>query len=153
MNRHLTFGLFAILGLAMLLPAQNTSFEPDPKWQAPPEEAAKKNPEADKPEALAAGKKLFSRQCAMCHGQDGEGVPDNDAPSLHLPVIQKESDGTLFWKISTGNTHKGMPSFSRLPETDRWQILTYVRTFKPSKEAPAGGSDTDKGDSSKPEQK
>ncbi len=52
---------------------------------------------------------------------------------LQLPVVQEQSDGTLFWKITNGNTGRGMPSFSKLPELQRWQIVLYIRTLKPLK--------------------
>ena len=50
---------------------------------------------------------------------------------LQLPVVQEQSDGVLFWKITNGNARKGMPSFSKLPELQRWQIVLYIRTLKP----------------------
>ncbi len=50
---------------------------------------------------------------------------------LHLPVVQQQSDGTLFWKITNGNVGPGMPAFSKLPEAQRWQIVLYLRTLKP----------------------
>jgi hypothetical protein len=49
---------------------------------------------------------------------------------LQLPVVQDQSDGTLFWKITNGNLNRGMPSFSRLPELQRWQIVLYIRTLR-----------------------
>src|SRR5260370_31637669 len=50
---------------------------------------------------------------------------------LNLPVGQPQSDGTLFWKITDGNASRGMPSFSKLPELQRWQIVLYIRALKP----------------------
>jgi len=35
----------------------------------------------------------------------------------------------LFWKISTGNTRGGMPSFSFLPDTQRWQLVMHLRAL------------------------
>jgi hypothetical protein len=46
---------------------------------------------------------------------------------LQLPVVQQQSDGALFWKITNGNLGRGMPSFSKLPELQRWQIVLYLR--------------------------
>jgi hypothetical protein len=46
---------------------------------------------------------------------------------LQLPLVQQQSDGVLFWKITNGNTRRGMPSFSKLPELQRWQIVLYIR--------------------------
>ncbi len=101
-----------------------------PKWQAPPDAAAKKNPVGDKPEVVAGGKKLFMRHCAECHNEDGSGL--QDAANLQLPEVQKQTDGALFWKITTGNVKNGMPPFSRLSDDERWQIVSFLRTLKPA---------------------
>ena len=50
---------------------------------------------------------------------------------LNLPVVQRQSDGAFFWKITNGNAKRGMPSFSKIPELQRWQIVLYIRTLKP----------------------
>jgi len=52
------------------------------------------------------------------------------AADLQLPVVQSQSDGALFWKITNGNPDRGMPSFSRLPELQRWQLVLYLRTLQ-----------------------
>ena len=41
----------------------------------------------------------------------------------------RRTDGTLFWKVSSGNTHGGMPSFSFLPEAQRWQLVLHLRAL------------------------
>ena len=51
---------------------------------------------------------------------------------LQLPIVQQQSDGTLFWKITNGNLAHGMPSFSKLPEAQRWQLVLYIRTLMPA---------------------
>jgi len=112
--------------------AQNVDYRPDANWQAPPDAKSKKNPLADKPQAAAGGKKLFLRNCVECHGEDCSGVVKKHAADLQLPLVQKQSDGTLFWKITNGNTDRGMPSFSNLPEMQRWQLVLFLRTLKPA---------------------
>ena len=42
--------------------------------------------------------------------------------------VQDESDGELFWKISTGRG--AMPAWKHLPEKDRWALVQYLRTLK-----------------------
>jgi mono/diheme cytochrome c family protein len=127
------FGLYAALGvlLAGVSVSQNTSYQPDARWQAPAAAAARKNPLAEKPEAAAGGKKLFLRNCTECHGGDGQGLVQKHAADLQLPVVQEETDGALFWKITNGNADRGMPSFSRLPELQRWQLVLFLRRLKP----------------------
>jgi mono/diheme cytochrome c family protein len=110
--------------------AQNLSYEQDGRWQAPQAAAAKPNPLAAKPEASAGGRKLFVKNCAECHGQDGSGMEKKRSADFHLPAVQAQSDGTLFWKITNGNAGRGMPPFSKLPELQRWQLVLYLRSLK-----------------------
>lgn len=127
--------LAAVTLLGSRIVAQNTQYKPDPKWVAPADAAAKKNPLAGNADALGGGKKLFMRHCAECHNEDGSGL--KDAADLQLPEVQKQSDGSIFWKITNGNVKAGMPPFARLADTERWQIVSYVRTLKA--DAPDGG--------------
>src|SRR5262245_6151167 len=111
MNFIRVFG--PVLLFAMLAVAQNPDYLADPKWQAPPDAAAKTNPLAGKPDAAAGGKKLFQRNCSECHGDDGRGTPYKHSADFALESVQSQSDGALFWKITNGNLPKKMPSFSR----------------------------------------
>jgi mono/diheme cytochrome c family protein len=115
--------------LAGMLVAQNAGYHQDPNWRAPVDATSRTNPLARKPEATAGGEKLFKRNCVECHGEDGSGVVKKNAADLLLPEVQSQSDGTLFWKLTNGNTDRGMPSFSRLPELQRWQLVLYLRTL------------------------
>jgi mono/diheme cytochrome c family protein len=104
------------------------------KWSAPATETQKKNPVATSESALAAGRKLYSKTCAMCHGKTGDAdgpavIELNIRPAkLSDPKLANESDGSLFWKITTGK--KPMPTYGkRLSETDRWNLINYIRTL------------------------
>ena len=104
------------------------------KWSAPAEEAQKKNPVTANESSLAAGGKIFSKTCATCHGKAGDAdgpavIQLNIHPArLSDPKLAAESDGALFWKITTGK--KPMPSYGkRVSETDRWNLVNYVRTL------------------------
>lgn len=126
--------LVAILVICVGLPAQNIQYRPDPSWRPPDSAAARVNPLAGSPELAAGGRKLFQRHCAQCHGAQGQGL--KNAADLQLPVVQQQGDGALFWKITNGNPRRAMPSFSGLPEMQRWQIVLYLRTL-PSTERSA----------------
>ena len=104
------------------------------KWISPPPSAAKKNPIAATQESIAAGQKLYSKTCVMCHGKTGDAdgpavIELNIHPAkLSDPKVAAESDGSLFWKITTGK--KPMPAYGkRLSETDRWNLVNYIRTL------------------------
>lgn len=119
-----------LLAGSILATGQNSRYQQDPQWIAPATAVARANPLADKPETAAGGKKLFLRNCAECHGPNGAGMEKKRSADLQLPLVQQQSDGTLFWKITNGNAPKGMPSFSRLPELQRWQLVLFLRTLK-----------------------
>lgn len=118
------------LGAGMSL-AQNPGYQQDPTWHAPAEAAARQNPLASKPETAAGGRKLFLRNCAECHGKQATGIEAKHSADLQLPVVQQQADGVLFWKLTNGNATRGMPSFSKLPELQRWQLVLYIRTLRP----------------------
>jgi mono/diheme cytochrome c family protein len=125
---HLRVSLWLGLLIAPAVLAQNQNYQQDPGWRAPAEAVEKRNPLAERTELAAGGKKLFTRNCVECHGKSGEGL--KKAADLQLPKVQDQSDGALFWKITNGNPDRGMPSFSRLPELQRWQIVLYLRLLK-----------------------
>ncbi len=85
------------------------------------------NPYAGNADARAAGKNLFSANCAKCHGAEAEGK--GARPSLKSERIQNATDGELAWLLKNGNPYKGMPIWGALPEQARWQIITYVRSL------------------------
>jgi len=128
MKQLIIFGIVASLAAAAF--GQNVSYQPDPNWLPPNQAAAKLNPLAQKSQAMPGGRKLFQRNCAECHNPDGSGMEKKHAADLQLPVVQNQSDGTLFWKITNGNPDRGMPAFSQLPELQRWQLVLFLRTLK-----------------------
>jgi mono/diheme cytochrome c family protein len=99
----------------------------DAGWAAPARAAAIPNPLANRPDVAAGGRKVFAERCSTCHGADGRGTPK--APDLAGAGVQAQSDGALFWKISSGNTRRGMPSFSFLPPPQRWQLVLSLRAL------------------------
>jgi mono/diheme cytochrome c family protein len=132
---RLRISFWLVLLIVPMALAQNLNYRQDPAWRVPAEAVEKKNPLAEQPELAAGGKKLFTRICVECHGRAGEGVKKN-AADLQLSVVQAQSDGALFWKITNGNPDRGMPSFSRLPELQRWQIVLHLRTLKAAESRP-----------------
>jgi len=104
------------------------------KWLSPAASAARKNPIPPTQQSIAAGQKIYSKTCAMCHGKAGDAdgpavIELNIHPAkLSDPKLATESDGALFWKITTGK--KPMPTYGkRFSETDRWNLVNYIRTL------------------------
>ncbi len=107
-------------------------------FTAPASAEATKNPVKGDAAATQAGQALYKKQCAMCHGEKGKGdgaaaASLSKAPANHTSAaVQKLSDGALFWMITTGNNP--MPSYKSMSETQRWQLVNYIRTLaKPTK--------------------
>jgi len=96
--------------------------------QAPPKARALNNPLEGQQRAQRAGAKLFALECAACHGPDGRGM--GKAPPLNQADVQEAPPGALFWVLRNGSLKRGMPSFAHLPEAQRWQIITYLKTLK-----------------------
>jgi mono/diheme cytochrome c family protein len=87
------------------------------------------NPYSAEPAAVQAGQKLFARECSACHGQAGRGNGRAHTPLLATPLVHQADPGTLFWILRNGSAKHRMPSFSHLPEQQRWQIVTYLKTL------------------------
>ena len=115
--------------LCLLLLSAAALLAADGGWLRKVPEADRKrvNPYAGKAEAVAAGKLLFAENCAKCHGEDALGR--RGRPSLRSERIAHASDGELAWLLKNGSAWKGMPSWSALPEPERWQIIAYLRSF------------------------
>jgi mono/diheme cytochrome c family protein len=120
-------------------PAHGQGARRDPDAWTPPTDAARKaNPLAGRRELAAGGRKLFQQRCGQCHGADAAGT--SLAPDLTRRVVQSQSDGALYWRISGGNAHTGMPSFSYLPELERWQLVLHLRTLPATPTTASAGS-------------
>jgi glucose/arabinose dehydrogenase len=115
-----------VVGSALLTAfslAQTASFH-----NAPGSAAQTKNPVAGQAAAIDAGKKLYSQNCASCHGAGGEGT--GNIPALKSGPTQSAKDGEVFWFITKGSVDNGMPAWAGLAETKRWQIVSYLKAMK-----------------------
>ena len=106
--------------------------------KAPKKAVRRSNPLQDDPQAVAAGGKLFGDHCAECHGEMAEG--GRKAPSLLADPVQQATPGTLFWLLSNGVVRRGMPDWSKLPEPQRWQLVSYIKSLSPAGTPPDGGT-------------
>jgi mono/diheme cytochrome c family protein len=89
------------------------------------------NPYAADQRAQAAGQKLFAHECAGCHGGEGKGNGRAHTPPLASPLVRQADPGALFWILRNGSPSHRMPSFSHIPEQERWQIITYLQRMSP----------------------
>jgi glucose/arabinose dehydrogenase len=119
---------FAVAGFVfvhVLLPV----FAVDQNFHNAPDSAKQlKNPLAGQATAVQEGKTLYARNCLSCHGRAGKGT--GNVPSLLDEKVQGAPEGEVFWFITQGDKDNGMPAWGFLPETQRWQIVSYVKSLK-----------------------
>ena len=144
--------LSALLALAFSCHAQqdqNTQSAeekpPSPSTGAkiPPEALKVVNPVKPTAPSIAAGKKKYGYDCAMCHGADGDGKGDL-AIDMKLKMIDYRdpatlksiTDGEMFYVIKNGNGQ--MPSEAdRLKDEDIWNLVNYIRSIPKNSKPPA----------------
>jgi mono/diheme cytochrome c family protein len=124
--------------------AQNGS-APSPKrdvyaelTKAPKKAVERHNPLEADPDAVLAGGKLFEQHCSECHGEMAGGA--KKGPSLRAAEVQQATPGTIFWVLTNGVVRRGMPVWSKLPEPQRWQLVSYIKALSPA--AKPGGEST-----------
>ncbi len=114
--------------------------------EATPAPAPVKNPVKPTAESQAKAKSLYQIDCAMCHGDNGNGKTDM-ATSMNLTLgdwtdpktLAGKSDSDLFNIIRKGGG-ANMPAESEGRANDDvvWNLVIYIRSFsKPQPLAPA----------------
>lgn len=88
---------------------------------------------------LEAGAKIYTAECASCHGRPGDDVPYArwmypKAPQLwkkhgHGVVgVSDDEPGETYWKVSNGIRLTGMPAYQHiLSETEMWQVSLLLK--------------------------
>lgn len=145
MWRYFTaLAVFACLTVSS--PAQETKNEegkPPADQKASPEVVNRKNPVSSSASSIAEGKKLFTIDCVMCHGQEGDGKGELaiamklSPPDYHDEIAMKKfTDGELFDIITNGKG--GMPAEGKRATAEQiWNLVNYVRSFAQKKSSPA----------------
>jgi glucose/arabinose dehydrogenase len=128
----------AVLSWPGLL-AQSTNFH-----NAPDSTKTLSNPLSNQKDAIPKGRALYLQHCSSCHGKNAEG--SGNIPALVDGNIETVTPGELFWFVTHGDPHNGMPSWAQLPETQRWRIVSYVKSLGLSQtesaaSAPAASAD------------
>ncbi|MBI2524798.1 MAG: cytochrome c [Candidatus Rokubacteria bacterium] len=132
MRRSMLHGAVAV-GLAAGLAISTGAWAQAP-WVAPAAEKARKNPVPHGKKAEEQGEKVAKVNCISCHGAKGKGDGAAAAALNPKPAdwtskkVQDETDGELFWKISSGRG--AMPPWKHLPENDRWAVVHFIRSLK-----------------------
>lgn len=130
MRSRLAFAALLLSGSLLCFAAANGA------WlkKVPQADRERVNPYAGQSDAAAAGKNLYLENCAKCHGEDAGG--HRGRPSLRSEQLRNATDGEIAWIIKNGQMFKGMPSWAGLPEQERWQLVTYLRSLNPPNGSP-----------------
>lgn len=96
-----------------------------------------KNPEAVNAETIEAGRKLFQRYCASCHGAGGKGdggmALSGGTPSDLTDETWDygSTDGEIFVAIRDGVSSDMLAYKERLTDKQIWQVVGFVRSLGP----------------------
>ena len=106
------------------------------KAQGNPDAAKVSNPVASAPESIAAGKQVYTRYCAVCHGVTAEGGSGSDISPPAPDLTDKEwkhgsSDGEIFFVIKNGVPPdlSMEPWGDRIKDPDIWNVVNYLRSL------------------------
>jgi mono/diheme cytochrome c family protein len=132
---------FSVLAIAMWLPSANpANRNAAAQAQEPrrnPEAQKLKNPEPSNAESIEAGKKLYQRFCASCHGPQGKGDGSlalaGGTPSDLTDDTWDfgSTDGEIFVAIRDGVSADMLAYKERLTEKQIWQVVNYLRSLGP----------------------
>jgi mono/diheme cytochrome c family protein len=106
--------------------------------------ARQTNPVKPTPESLASGKKWYAIDCALCHGDTGDGKTSNTSnvkmkvSDLTDPAtLKNRTDGEIFYIIKNG-LGQMPPEGDRVKTEELWDLVNYVRSLakKPEEKQP-----------------
>lgn len=104
--------------------------------QAQTAAAPSQNPVKPTPESQARAKEIYKRDCALCHGDNGNGKTDV-AASLTLTLddwtdgktLANKPDSDLFAIIRNGKDKMPAEVTGRANDTEVWNLIVYIRAF------------------------
>ncbi len=95
--------------------------------------AAVTNPTPVSDSSLASGRRHYSINCAVCHGDTGAG--DGPATKYGMPginlltdITKSRNDGYIYGMMRNGRGL--MPNYNRIEELDRWDVVNYLRALQ-----------------------
>src|SRR5947209_6718010 len=85
---------------------------------------------------LAAGRKIFESQCALCHGQTGGG---GRGPALNRPKLEKAPDDEALRRVISNGFDREMPGAWQLNPHEVTTVAAYVRSLGAAPQEPLTG--------------
>lgn len=127
-----------LLAFAIMLVTSFTATAQQAKakpWEVPAKYKAMKNPVKADDASINAGKMLYNKNCASCHGKTGLGDGPKARGLETFPGdfskgdYQGQTDADHFYKTKFGRGE--MPKYDgKIDDEAIWQMVNYMRTFK-----------------------
>lgn len=129
--------LLSAVALVLLVPSA-TSANP------PQESASAKNAPKAAADPAARGKVIYQRDCALCHGANGDGKTDL-AKDMQLTMadwtdpktLEGQTDQQLFHIIRNGKDKMPSEDVGRAKDDEVRDMIVYIRTLAKAQPAPA----------------
>ncbi len=119
-------------------PAQTPTpaMAPTPAAAPAPQGNFPRNPVKPTPESQAKAKGVYGVDCAVCHGDNGNGKTDL-ATSMSLTLadwsdpktLADRQDGELFNIIRKGKDKMPPEESGRATDSEVWNLIIYIRSF------------------------
>ncbi|MHC1705340.1 MAG: cytochrome c [Tenuifilaceae bacterium] len=127
-----TLGILLVLVIGITFTASAQKAKP---WDVPAKNKTMKNAVKADDASINAGKVLYNKNCASCHGKTGLGDGPKAKGLETFPGdfskadFQNQTDGDLFYKTKVGRDE--MPKYQgKIDDEGIWQMVNYMRTFK-----------------------
>jgi mono/diheme cytochrome c family protein len=106
-----------------------------PAYVIPPEAAKQANPVKSTPASITEGKKMYGFDCAMCHGESGDGKGEL-AGEMKLELkdyrdaaaLKVLSDGEMFYIIQKGKGQMTGEGERQKPD-EIWNMINFIRSL------------------------
>jgi mono/diheme cytochrome c family protein len=130
LQRILILSLVLVIGVTFTAAAQKAK-----PWEVPAKFKTIKNPVKSDDASINAGKALYNKNCASCHGKAGLGDGakakglDTFPGDFSKGEYQGQTDADLHYKTKAGRNE--MPKFDgKIDDEGIWQIINFTRTLK-----------------------
>jgi mono/diheme cytochrome c family protein len=121
---------FIVLGTSAFEPAAPRATTPS---DIPEEARNRPNPRRATSDSVDTGRRIFSKDCATCHGATGDGkgaMVGGGLPDFRSPTVQdRRTDGELFYILTEGHGRM-LGDGDRLPESQRWDTVNFIRSLR-----------------------
>lgn len=134
-----------VLNLGAQQSAPTPALTPDTA-AAPPAQAAPvmKNPVKPTADSQAKAKSIYGIDCAICHGDNGNGKTDVATSNNYTlddwtdsKTLAAKQDGDLFNIIRNGKGQMPAEGEGRAKDAEVWNLVIYIRSFSKAQAAAA----------------